>query len=516
MRWRLLALALIAWLAGGSAGVNAGPPVISPLDRKLEGPGRNLGDPCFWVDAGNPAGTLVFVTAKDSGAVEAFNVASGALVATIPGFGRPQSCAVEGDLLLTTDRTARLVRVHHLPDFAPLRTFGEDMMEPQGIDVLTRPQDPPLVYVTDHSDSSVHVYALDTGGVVRTFPTGFGTGIESILIDDRYERIFLVGGERDPPRSFWWFTPEGMLVREVGRGIFDEDAEGMALYACGDGGYIVAADQLNAGTEFEVFDRVSLAHIGTFRMGDGAGDFTDSTDGIDILQAPLPGLPYGVLAACDGCGSSQPEGLDVVAWERVAAVMGLDLCPGGNAPDCVAQPCTERVVASADAFVTRSQRHANFGGEPVLEVEADPPRKYTRTLLRFVVPERPGLALEGATLRLTVSGRRDSEGDSGGVLFRSRGRWTETEVTFATRPRRLGRPIARAGPVAERDVVDLDVSRVVRSAGTYDFTLRGTSPDKVRYRSREAGESPPSLLLTLRKLDPGRSLHRRSSARPRW
>jgi myo-inositol-hexaphosphate 3-phosphohydrolase len=502
MRWRLLAFALVAWLAAGTA--RATTPVISPLDRRLEGPGRNIGDPCFWADPADPAGTLVFVTAKDSGLVEVFNLASGTLVGTIPGFGRPDNCAVEGDLLLTTDRTARHVSVHHLPDLTLLRTFGEDMKEPQGIDVLTRPA--PLVYVTDHADSSVHVYALDTGALVRSFPTGFGTPIESILVDDRQGRVFLVGGAKSPPRSFSWFTPEGALVQEVGRKAFDEDAEGMALYACGDGGYIVAADQRATGTEFEVFDRVSLGHLGTFRLEDGQGGFTDSTDGIDILQTPLPAFPYGVLAACDGCGPNEPEGLDVVAWERVAAAMGLDLCPGGRAPDCVAIPCTERLVASADTFVARAEPGTNFGREPGLEVESDPPRRYMETLLRFLVPEHPGLDLEGAMLRLTVSGRKGSDSKSGGVLFQTTGSWDETAVTYTSRPRRRGRPIARVGSVSEQQAVDLDVTRVVRGGGTYDFMLHGTSSNKVRYRSREEGETPPTMLLTLRRQDPTRTV----------
>jgi len=341
---------------------------------------------------------------------------------------------------------------------------------------------------------------------VRTFPTGFGTGNQSVVVDDRHERIFVARGRTDPVRGFGWFTADGAPLGVAGGGVFDADAGGLALYACGDGGYLVAADRVGGGTEFEVFDRQSVAHLGTFRLADAGEAFTRSTDGIDVLQTPVPGFPAGVLAACHGCGSSQPERLDVVGWERVAAAMALETCPGGVPPDCIAAPCTERVLVTADASVTRATPHASFGSAVELDAESDPPRRYTRTLLRFVVPQRPGYDVEGATLRLTVAGKKDSESDSGGSVVRTIGDWDETAVTYATRPRRHGRPLARAGAVAVRQAVDFDVSDAVPGGGTYDFMLQSPSTDRVRYRSREAGESPPTLLVALRARDPERIL----------
>jgi len=87
-------------------------------------------------------------------------------------------------------RTER-VQVHHLPDLAPLNVFGQDLIFAEGIDVLTTPEGAHLVYVTDSGDASVHVYDLQTGALLSTFPTGFGLTIEPILADDRYQRIFV-------------------------------------------------------------------------------------------------------------------------------------------------------------------------------------------------------------------------------------------------------------------------------------------------------------------------------------
>jgi 3-phytase len=297
---------------------------------ELTGPGKNIDDPCFWVDPDDPSGTLVFVTSKDSGLVEVFTVVTGELTATIPGFGKANNCAVEGDLLLTTDRARQDVKVHHLPDLALLRTFGENLGEPEGVDVLDGPAGQKLVFVTDEIDASVHVYDLASGDLVRRFPTGFGAGIEPVLADDRHQRIYVSRGENESQRGIGLFTPDGELIREFGAEAFSSDAEGMAIYGCGEGGYLVVADQLREATEFEVFDRLTQEHLGTFTLQGGEGDPTHLTDGIDILQTPLPGFPNGLLAACDGCADDEPEDVDIVSWDRIAEALNLARCPGGE------------------------------------------------------------------------------------------------------------------------------------------------------------------------------------------
>ena len=310
---------------------------VAPTAFELDGPGTNVDDPCFWYDQANPASSLLFVTTKDSGLVEVFNASTGAFVTSIRGFGRPNNCAVEGDLLLTTDREPDApgavpgkIKVHSLPDLKLLRTFGEDTEEPHGIDVLTLPGGERRVYVTDKPDASVHVYDLASGDLIQVFSTGFGDGIEPVLVDDQYRRIYVARGEKEKRRGIGLFDVTGKLQREFGAEVFTKDVEGMAIYACGDGGYLLAADQHRQKAQFEIFDRVSLQHLGTFRIHDGDGEFSSATDGIDVLQEPLPGFPSGLLAVCDGCGSNEPDEMDVVSWDVVASVMGLERCPGGQ------------------------------------------------------------------------------------------------------------------------------------------------------------------------------------------
>jgi len=398
-------------LSLGAPGIVFGaPPEVTPLALELDGPGTNHDDPCFWVDPGDPANSLLFMTSKSSGLVEVFRLPAGTLVGTIPGFLKANNCWVEGDLLLTTDTLAHHVTVHHLPDLAPAGTLAEDMLAPMGIATLHAPDGQTLLYVTDEADASVHVYDLATRMLVRRFASGFGLRIEPVVADDRYQRVFIAREERGG-HGIGLFTPEGTLVRQFGAQVFAADTEGLALYACGDGGYLVAVDQKLTATEFEVFDRVTLEHLGTFTMQDGTGEFTSATDGIEILQTPLPGFPAGMLAACDGCGDNLPDQTDVMAWERIAAVMGLDVCPDGAAADCVATPCMRRIVASADTSVLRETPDANLGGDPALVVDADPD---AQVLLRFQVPDLNGFDLPGdrpAHRRPADGGRQRRGGD---------------------------------------------------------------------------------------------------------
>jgi 3-phytase len=321
----LVVLAALCLVGHSRFGATALP--VAEIDLRLAGPGRAADDPCFWVDPSDPDTSLLFVTARDVGTVEVYNAANGMFVNAVTGFGLPSSCAVVDDLLLTTDRKAGEVKVHHIPDLSPVRTFGRDMKAPEGIDVLHASKGKVLVYVTDSGDASVHAYDLRTGMLVRSFQTGSGRDVAPIVVDDLYGRIYVAREERGE-HAIAVYTPEGTLVRAFGASVFAHDAEGLAIYACGTAGYLVAADQGKSAAEFEVFDRVSLAHLGTFRLRDWQGRVTDATDGIDILQAPLAGFPNGVLAARHG----EQDGMDVVSWDHIAAAMGLDRCPGGAPP----------------------------------------------------------------------------------------------------------------------------------------------------------------------------------------
>jgi hypothetical protein len=321
--------ALLVLLAGLAA--RAGAQSVLPVELELAGSGINYDDICFWEDPSDREASLAFVTAKDAPAVEVFRLATGEWLQSLGGFRHPNNCDVSGDLLITTDQDDRKVVVHHIPDFAVRAVWSADFTDPQGVAVLhVDGQD--LAFVTDQTQKTVHVYDLATSTRVRIFPTGLDSH-ESVVADDLYRRVYVSDGADGIVRAF---SPEGVFLSEFGAAQIQGDAEGVALYRCGTGGWLVVADQQEFSTvptQLEVFDRRTLAPVGNFVLRNASGDYANATDGIDILQSAPSRFAGGVLGVCDDCAGSGDD-FDLMAWEEAATALGLDICPDGRAPGC--------------------------------------------------------------------------------------------------------------------------------------------------------------------------------------
>jgi hypothetical protein len=147
-----------------------------------------------------------------------------------------------------------------------------------------------------------------------------------------------VSDDKSDERGTKAFTYEGVEIQEFGIEETGSDSEGNAVYRCGPhDGYVIVCDQRQSNSkgaysEFEVFDRRTLAHVGTFRMRAAGDDWTGSTDGIDVFQGSGTDATGGVFAACDGCGQhgQSTDELDIVGWDRIADALGLRVCPGGK------------------------------------------------------------------------------------------------------------------------------------------------------------------------------------------
>jgi 3-phytase len=107
--------------------------------------------------------------------------------------------------------------------------------------------------------------------------------------------------------------------RSMPQGSFAAEAEGVALWSCPDGdGYWIAVDQLAPLTTFHLFERDTLAPVGSFQ-----GKATAYPDGIALDATATPRFPGGALYAVD-------NDVAVTAFDLrdVAATLGLD-------PSCV-------------------------------------------------------------------------------------------------------------------------------------------------------------------------------------
>ncbi|MDA7881494.1 phytase, partial [Akkermansiaceae bacterium] len=290
--------------------------VTIPPDLNLNGAGSNVDSIAFW-EAPDPSNTRMFVTGKGNDVVEVwkFPFAGNEL----PGIGFPANVngvAVdqETNLLYVTDR---IVSVFSIPDLQTQGSFGSPTIGvgENHLDILKHANGETWIYVSD--DHNVYRYEAATRTLLGSFAPPVSS-IETVLADDFHQRIYVAeeqGPEGNP--GVYAYNPDGSPFEINGTnrfgndGEFDADEEGMLLYtfpahgASDNGtGFIVVSDQRADVTDFEVFDRQTWAHLGTFRLTG-----VSNTDGIASTQRALPGYPLGVFAAIDDDTSTA-----IVGW----------------------------------------------------------------------------------------------------------------------------------------------------------------------------------------------------------
>jgi 3-phytase len=107
-----------------------------------------------------------------------------------------------------------------------------------------------------------------------------------------------------------------------------QDIEGLTLYYGRNGtGYLIASSQ--GDNTFAVFDRQTLAYLGSFQVGAQGGiDAVEHSDGADVVGLALPGYPSGLFVTQDG--ENAPEGgtnFKYVPWQNIAGAMNLQIDP---------------------------------------------------------------------------------------------------------------------------------------------------------------------------------------------
>lgn len=238
-----------------------------------------------------------------------------------PGeFRYPNGIAVIDTLLLVVERDNHRVQVLRLPDLLPLATFGEnDLRSPYGIAVMPLAAGEYEVLVTDsymaglgfdvtpplpQLDARVKRFRMEVDGPyvgVRlqqvfgdTTAAGALRKVESIMVDAFNQRILIAEEDRSVGTALRAYTLGGAYSgRDVGFGTLRSQAEGIALWACADGGgYWIATDQFPDRSVFQVFDRRAVTRVGAF-----ASKQVANTDGIWLRQAASSAFPGGVLFA---------------------------------------------------------------------------------------------------------------------------------------------------------------------------------------------------------------------------
>ena len=312
-------------------------------------PKDNLDSPASWLNAD---GKLeVAVTAKKSGELAIFDGDTGERLRTVGGKGsapgqmdRPNGIAIMDDLAWVVERDNHRVQMFQLPDFTPLLSFGDaDLQQPYGLwvhaqdggyevmvsDNYMSAQDkdvpPPLAEL----DKRFRRYQLKHEGkdwkasLVGSFGDTSEAGAiritESIWGDVDNDRLLLAEEDVATGTRLREYGLDGKYRgRDVGQGLYQAQAEGIALKRCTDGsGWWVASDQFKDRTLFHVFDRRSLAHVGSF-----AGKVTANTDGVWLDEKGDARFPQGVFYAVH-----DDQALAAFDWRDIAKALQLPACP---------------------------------------------------------------------------------------------------------------------------------------------------------------------------------------------
>ena len=314
-------------------------------------PEENIDSPASWLQDGK---RMLVASAKATDQLVVYDGDTGQRLRTVGGTGtalgqlqRPNGVATIDDrYLFVVERDNHRVQMFQLPDFTPLLAFGADaLQQPYGLwvqpkgegyevlvsDAYMAGEDaqgediiPPLAQLDrrfrryELTQAGGKWTARDAGAFGDTGAAGAIRVPESLFGDAANNRLLVA--EEDVPTGTLLreYDLQGRyLGRDVGKGQYVAQAEGIALMRCADGsGWWVASDQFADRTVFHLFDRRSLAHVGSF-----AGEVAGLTDGVWLDERGDARFPQGVLYA-----SHLDLGVAAFDWRDIAAALELPEC----------------------------------------------------------------------------------------------------------------------------------------------------------------------------------------------
>ena len=188
-------------------------------------------------------------------------------------------------------------------------------------------------FLTDFSINVVSQFELNgstgtvTGTLVRSFDNGNTS--EGIVADDELQRLYVA--EEDV--GLWRYGAEpgdGSTRTSVDStialgGHIQANIKNPAIYYGRNGtGYLIVSSQ--GGSNFVVYERGSLAFIGSFKVGAGNGvDSVSGQDGIEVTNFPLgAAFPQGLFVSQDhsntdgGNGNSGNQNYKYASWGAIA------------------------------------------------------------------------------------------------------------------------------------------------------------------------------------------------------
>jgi parallel beta-helix repeat protein len=145
-------------------------------------------------------------------------------------------------------------------------------------------------------------------------------------------------------------------------------------------------------------------------------------------------------------------------------------------------------LANADSYVREASVNANYGTNVQLWVAYGLNASY-ESYLKFTISGVSG-SVQSATLRVYST----SSTVDGPAVYTTNTNWTETGITWATRPARISGAMDDKGAIAAGVWVEYNVLPIITGDGSYSFALVSTSTDSVSFSTHE-GSQPPQLVI---------------------
>lgn len=313
---------------------------IIPVAASLEttpmiGEGDKADDPAVWVNPSEPSKSLILGTNKDEG-LHVYTLEGDEV--QFLAVGQVNNVDIRGELAVASnDETEAVSWFTITPDAtAPVTHLGDTSVmkaEPYGV-CLGVFEERPVAAVT-YKDGTVQFWSGEiTGDEVKTDllrTAKLDTQLEGCVFDEDNRRVFI--GEET--HGIWSLdltdrNAQPIIVDTIanGNGLV-EDVEGLTLWKGSEGsGYLIASAQ--EADRFVVYDRLPPhAPRGIFTVAEGASGSIDAvthTDGLDVVSAPLPGYPNGLLVVQDdgNPASGVNQNFKLVDWASIEQALGLD------------------------------------------------------------------------------------------------------------------------------------------------------------------------------------------------
>ncbi|MEM9622631.1 MAG: phytase [Pseudomonadota bacterium] len=271
-------------------------------------------DPAIWIDAVEPARSLVIGTDKGSGLL-AYDL-SGAQLQYLPVGElnnvdlRQAPWGQQGQTLLaaTQRNPSRLVLFvldHASRELRTVASHTTELAEPYGICMYQAEQQPYLIANSKGGEFVQYAVTPDFAlQPLRRWRTR--SQPEGCVADDLTHTLYF--GEE--AAGVWQISAlpdaatEAQVFDAVENGRLVADVEGMTLYRQSQRTLLIVSSQ--GDNSFVVYDTATRRHLLTFQVADGQdrnGDAIDGateTDGIAATALPLPGFPGGLLVVQDG------------------------------------------------------------------------------------------------------------------------------------------------------------------------------------------------------------------------